>query len=117
LAIRDIEHETYIIKLKINTMKSYLFSIKLPTELTKEFLSLIPKQRVKIDELMEEGKVIQYSLALDRSQLWVTISANSEQKAIDIFSTFPLIDFMRPRIYELAFQNSISNQLPKLIMN
>ncbi len=94
-----------------------MFSIQLPRELTKEFLSLIPKQRILIDKLMEDGKVIQYSLALDRSQLWVTIAANSERKAIDIYSTFPLVDFMRPTIYELAFQNSISNQLPKLIMN
>lgn len=98
-------------------MKTFMFSIQLPRELTKEFLSLIPKQRILIDKLMEDGKVIQYSLALDRSQLWVTIAANSERKAIDIYSTFPLVDFMRPTIYELAFQNSISNQLPKLIMN
>ena len=98
-------------------MKTFMFSIQLPRELTKEFLSLIPKQRILIDKLMEDGKVIQYSLALDRSQLWVTIAANSERKAIDIYSTLPLVDFMRPTIYELAFQNSISNQLPKLIMN
>ena len=98
-------------------MKTFMFSIKLPTELTKEFLFLIPKQRALIDKLMEEGKVIQYSLSLDRSQLWMTIAANSEKKAMDIFSTFPLVDFMRPTIFELAFHNSISNQLPKLIMN
>ena len=98
-------------------MKTFMFSIKLPTELTKEFLSLIPKQRSLIDKLMEEGKVIQYSLSLDRSQLWMTIAANSEKKAMDIFSTFPLVDFMKPTIFELAFHNSISNQLPKLIMN
>lgn len=98
-------------------MKTFMFSIKLPTELTKEFLSLIPKQRTKIDKLMEEGKVIQYSLSLDRSHLWMTVAANSEKKAMDVFYTFPLVDFMRPTIFELAFHNSISNQLPKLIMN
>lgn len=98
-------------------MKTFMLNIQLPTELTKEFLSLIPKQKALIEKLMEAGKVIQYALSLDRSQLWVTISANSERKAMELFSTFPLVDFMMPTIFELAFQNSISNQLPKLIMN
>lgn len=106
-----------LLKFKIYKMKTFMFSIQLPTELTQEFISLIPKQRALIDKLMEDGKIIQYSLALDRSQLWVTIAANSERKAMELFSTFPLVDFMIPTIFELAFQNSISNQLPKMIMN
>jgi len=36
---------------------------------------------------------------------------------MDIIATFPLINYMNPTIYELAFHNSISNELPKLIMN
>jgi muconolactone delta-isomerase len=94
-----------------------MISIKLQNELTDDFISLIPKQRKIINELMDEGKVLQYSLALDRSQLWVIVSANSETKAMDIISTFPLIKYMKPKIFELAFHNSLSNELPKLIMN
>ncbi|MCX6297183.1 MAG: hypothetical protein NTX97_14215 [Bacteroidetes bacterium] len=98
-------------------MNTYMISIQLPDELSEEFISLIPKQRKKINDLMDEGKVLQYSLAFNRSQLWVIVSANSEIKALDIISTFPLIHFMKPEIYELAFHNSLSNELPKLIMN
>ena len=36
---------------------------------------------------------------------------------MDIIATFPLIHFMKPEIFELAFHNSVSNELPKLIMN
>lgn len=98
-------------------MNTYMIIITLPTELTKEFISLIPKQRAKIEELMEQGKIIQYALAVDRSKLWVTVSANTEAKAKEITSSFPLIHFMKPKFFELAFQNSISTVLPKLIMN
>ncbi|MCW3104139.1 MAG: hypothetical protein JWO09_2579 [Bacteroidetes bacterium] len=91
--------------------------IKLPNELTEDFVLLIPKQRAHIDKLMDEGKILQYSLAADRSFLWVTVIAESERKVMDLLSTFPLIDYMSPIVTELAFHNSVSNELPKLIMN
>jgi hypothetical protein len=80
-----------------------MITIKLPDELTEDFVLLIPRQRAHIDQLMDEGKVLQYSLASDRTTLWVTIVAESE--------------IMNPGIMELAFHNSVSNELPKLIMN
>ena len=98
-------------------MNTYMIIIDLPTNLTKEFIALIPKQRAKIDELMDEGKIIQYALAIDRSKLWVTVAAKSEVKAREIISSFPLIDYMEPELIALAFHNSISTELPKLIMN
>lgn len=98
-------------------MNPYMVIIKLPNELTEDFVLLIPKQRAHIDKLMDEGKILQYSLAADRSFLWVTVIAESERKVMDLLSTFPLIDYMSPIVTELAFHNSVSNELPKLIMN
>jgi muconolactone delta-isomerase len=98
-------------------MNLFMITIQLPKEPTQEFFSLIPKQRAKVDELMNEGKILHYSLSLDRSQLWVTIVARTETIAMDILSSFPMIHFMKPEISELAFHNSVSTELPKLIMN
>lgn len=98
-------------------MNPYMVIIKLPAELTEEFVLLIPKQRAHIDKLMDEGKILQYSLAADRSFLWVTVISESEKMVMELLQTFPLIDFMQPVITELAFHNSVSNELPKLIMN
>jgi len=98
-------------------MKTYMIMIQLPKELTKGFISLIPNQRAKIEELMADCKILQYALARDNSKLWVTVSAKSELKAREIISSFPLINYMKPEFFELAFQNSISTELPKLIMN
>ena len=94
-----------------------MIDIKLPEEMTEELLSLIPKQRACVDKLMDEGKILQYSLSYNRSQLWVIMVAASKRNAKDIILTFPLINFMQPTITELAFHNTVSNDLPKLIMN
>jgi muconolactone delta-isomerase len=91
--------------------------IKLPGKLTEDFITLIPRQRARIDELMNEGVILQYSLSLDRSLLWVIVSATTERKVLDIISTFPLIHFMNPTVYPLAFHHSHSIDFPKLIMN
>lgn len=98
-------------------MNAYMVMILLPKELSVDFIALIPSQRAKIDELMDQGKILQYALAIDRSTLWVTVSANSETIAKTIISSFPLIDYMKPKFFELAFQSSISTELPKIIMN
>ena len=94
-----------------------MISISLPNKIDEKFVSLIPKQRNHIDDLMDKDIVLQYSLAIDRSRLWITIKASSEMKVMDILSEFPLIEYMKPEIMQLAFHNSIANELPKLIMN
>lgn len=113
------DKETHITNYKLNftTMNTYMVIIQLPKQLTDEFLSLVPMQRECINELMNEGKILQYSLAIDRSNLWLTISAHSKAQAVDIVSSFPLIGYMKPHFIELALYNSISTELPKLIMN
>jgi muconolactone delta-isomerase len=98
-------------------MNPYMVTIKLPVKLSEDFIKLIPSQRAHIDKLMDEGKVLQYSLATDRTVLWVTILAESETKVEQLLESFPLFEYMNPVIRELAFHNSVSNELPKLIMN
>lgn len=98
-------------------MNQYMITIKLPYDITEEFVRLIPKQRAHVDKMMDEGKILHYALAMDRSIVWVTMLADNEQIVMDRLADFPLIDFMKPEIMELAFHNSVSNDLPKLIMN
>ncbi len=98
-------------------MNTYMITIELPKHLTEDFLALVPEQRLYINDLMNEGKILQYALAIDRSSLWVTISAHTKAEAMELVASFPLIDYMKPHFTELAFYNSISTELPKLIMN
>jgi muconolactone delta-isomerase len=97
-------------------MKQYMVDIDLPEFMTEEFLAMIPRQREQIKTLLHEGKIVNYALALDRSKLWTIILAESEDEVMEILSTFPLIHFMTPEIYELAFNNR-TQRLPMFSLN
>jgi hypothetical protein len=97
--------------------KNFLVDIKLLDSFTSEFFSLIPKQRKLINDLMNEGVIHSYSLAIDRSKLWIVMETENEQEVIDVLSRFPLIKFMYPEITELAFHDSIHSGFPQLSLN
>jgi hypothetical protein len=84
-------------------MNHYFVIIDLLDVETDGFLALIPRQRKYVDALMGEGKIVHYALAADRSKLWTTILAESEEKALDTVRAFPLVGFMRFEMRELAF--------------
>jgi hypothetical protein len=63
-------------------MNHYFVIIDLLDVETEGFLALIPRQRKYVDALMGEGKIVHYALAADRSKLWTTILAESEEKAL-----------------------------------
>ena len=94
----------------------YLFDITLPGELTEDFVSLIPFQRTHIDSLMVKGVVTSYGLAADRSKVWVTMRAESEERAHEIVRSFPLYKFFTVRLYPLAFHN-MTLSLTNIFMN
>lgn len=82
-----------------------MIEFELPATFTEEFLALIPQQRYVINNLMADGRIKAYSLALDRSRLWAVISADSEFEAMEIISQMPLSGHMKPHISELMFHN------------
>ncbi len=98
-------------------MNQYLVDFDLPLEFTPEFVALIPEQRQQIDELMAGGVVLAYALSNDRSKVWATINADSEDELMQILQAMPLIHFMEPTVYELAFFNSAGNGLPAISLN
>jgi muconolactone delta-isomerase len=86
--------------------RSYMVEFELPEQLTEDFLALIPEQRLMVDNLMNEGKVRSYSLAMDRSVLWMIVDANSEFEAMETIAQLPLSDYMQPFISELMFHTT-----------
>jgi hypothetical protein len=97
-------------------MKQLMADIDLPASLQEEFISLIPKQRQTINELMGERVIGTYPLALDRSKLLDIIFAESQKKTLISFD-FPLAKFMDVRIHELAFYKNVSFHTPHFSLN
>jgi len=95
----------------------FLVHITLPDFFSQKFYDLIPKQRQRINQLLENRTILSYSLDMERNNLWVHIQAISEQHVMDILSTFPIIKEVKVSIHELAFFDSAPIALPELSLN
>jgi muconolactone delta-isomerase len=89
----------------------------LPTHMDDEFMNRIPAQRLKIDEMMEKGVLLSYSLSADRQKLWCIVKADSEMDVMESISEFPLIKYMTPMITELMFHNMVAARIPLFSLN
>ena len=79
---------------------------------------MIPSHRLKVNELLEEGKIKSYSLSADRSKLWVVVKAESEMEVDELLSTLPLQHRMMDYdIVPLMFSQVTYQFLPALSLN
>jgi hypothetical protein len=95
----------------------FLAHIFLPEIFTPKLYALIPKQREVVNYLMEKRVILNYSLDMERKNVWAFIEGENEQQVMDVLSTFPIIKFVRVNIHELAFYDPAPNGLPEIIMN
>ncbi|RCR68132.1 muconolactone Delta-isomerase family protein [Larkinella punicea] len=98
-------------------MSQFMVEFDLPVDMTEEFTVKIPLQRLKVNELMESGKLLSYALSLDRQKLWCVVKAQTEFDVMAIISEFPLISYMDPTITELMFNNIVSLRMPLFSLN
>ncbi len=101
----------------IQTLDTFQVHITLPDVFTRRFASLIPQQRERVNQLLQERVILNYALDIDRSHLWVTMQAKDQQTIMDVLATFPIIKDVKVEIFELAFFDSAPMGLPELIMN
>ncbi len=99
------------------TLNTFQIHIKLPDVFTRRFAALIPQQRERVNQLLEKRVILNYALDMERSNLWVTMQAEDQEKVMDILATFPIIKDVTVEIFELAFFDSAPMGLPELIMN
>jgi muconolactone delta-isomerase len=98
-------------------MKQFMVDIDLPEFPDDDFMALVPHQKSHINELMTQGVVITYSLAADRSKLWTTVAAKSEEEVGEILSGFPMIDYFVYSVHDLTFHDSINFNVPPIHLN
>ena len=89
-----------------NSNLQFMVDFTMPKEMPDEFVALIPRQRAAVNKLMNDGKLLNYSLALEHGKLWAVFAVESEAELIDIVYGLPLTEFMKVRISELTFYNA-----------
>jgi len=98
-------------------MSQFMAQITLPDFLDENFMALIPEHRTHVDQLMNDGIITSYSLALDRSTVWITFNSKNEKAVTKIIHSFPISDYIEFDILELAFHNSATVFFPSLSLN
>ena len=91
--------------------------IRLPEVFTFEFYELIPRQRELVNQLLEQHKVLNYSLDMQRKQLWAIVEVTDQQELLEILRSFPVIEEVEVNIHELAFHSTAPVDLPDVILN
>ena len=71
-------------------MHKYMVTLTFPMHFTEEFLSLIPKQRGMIVDLLSEGKLASFSLNMNRSHAWLVVNAENSDEVEDLLEKFPM---------------------------
>lgn len=89
-----------------NTNLQFMVDFTMPKEMPDEFVGLIPRQRAAVNRLMNEGKLLNYSLALEHGKLWAVFNVESESELLEIVYDLPLTSFMKVRVSELTFYNA-----------
>ena len=98
-------------------MNQFMVEFDLPVEMNQEFMQKIPAQRQKVNELMETGKMLSYSLSADRQKVWCILRVESELEVMELIADFPLISYMKPTINELMFHNMVAARIPLFSLN
>lgn len=97
-------------------MKYFQVSVYLTDNLDEKFWELVPQHREMISELMLDEKVITYSINIERSKGWMTVSADTLKDVRALMQSLPIVDYMTYEIDELFIFDSTSTQ-PQLILN
>ena len=94
-----------------------MVEFELPNPFPEKLIVKIPSQRLLVNQMLEDGKLQSYALSMDRERLWCVVNADDELEVMRIIGEFPLIDYMRPMITELMFNNAIVMKVPAFSLN
>ena len=95
--------------------KQYMVEFEVP-ELTPFMLGMIPEQREAIDEMMVKGKMISYSLSMNRDKAWSLMLADNESELLQIIDELPMSSYMSFNYKELMFHNTV-HLIPAMSLN
>ncbi|MEI7905851.1 MAG: hypothetical protein WCI84_00690 [Bacteroidota bacterium] len=98
-------------------MKTFMVEVKLPMEPPQEFFALIPSQRAMVIDLMMKRKFLSYTLAADRSKVWIVMNASTEIEAIELLQKQPMDKYFRYTFTELMFHDMAGSVFPAVSLN
>ena len=93
----------------------YMVECVLPS-FSMEMQEQIPRQRMMVDKLFNQGVLVSYTLAADRSKLWIVIQAESESELLQYIESLPMTKYCDYNYNEIMFHDS-SQYIPSISLN
>ena len=98
-------------------MAAFLFELELPV-FTDEIAATIPRHRECINRLFAEGRILSYSVSVQRNMIWCVVNAEEEQEAMEIALSLPLFPYFTDiSCHPLLFHNVLPATLPGISLN
>ena len=98
-------------------MSAYLFQLEL-SEFTEDIAAAVPYHRQHINKLFAEGRILSYSVSINRNLIWCVINAEDEQEAMEMVLAFPLYQyFTEVSCHPLLFHNTLPISMPGISLN
>jgi beta-phosphoglucomutase-like phosphatase (HAD superfamily) len=98
-------------------MSAFFFQLELP-ELTLEMAEAIPGHREHVNKLFAEGRLLSYSVSLNRDMIWCVVNAEEEQEAMETIIAMPLYKYFTDvSCTPLLFHNTLPASLPGIFLN
>lgn len=83
---------------------------------TLEMEEMVPRQRLVVDRLFDQGVLITYTLAANRTKLWAVFQADSESELLSYIESLPMTQFSDYTYNEIMFHDS-SQFIPSISLN
>ncbi|MCU0468219.1 MAG: hypothetical protein MUF58_06415 [Arcicella sp.] len=83
----------------------------------EEFMSLVPKHRGVINELILKGVIDSYAISAEVSRGWITMNAKSKPDIHKYLERSPLYKYFELEIDQLMVYDSQMYRFPKMVLN
>lgn len=98
------------------SQSQYMVVFDLPDDFTEEMINTISRQRRKVDQYFQTGKLVSYTLAADRRLLWAIFSCNDVSELKKLVDKLPMTRFFSYSYHDVMF-HSTANAFPSFSLN
>jgi aspartate 1-decarboxylase len=83
----------------------------------EEFMGLVPKHRVVINELIISGVIDSYAISAEQGRGWITMNGASKNDIRKHLQRSPLFKYFELEIDQLMVYDSQMYRFPKMVLN
>lgn len=94
-----------------------MVEITLPEIQDEQFFNLIPKHRMLINDMIENGLIQQYIINAARTKGWILFNCKNTNEVVAALQKMPIFHLIKFKIHEIMIADGELYRLPKMNLN